>query len=68
MTERKIDGARKAAALVLMVAKNGGAFTSSKGRLLAREEMMRALECSAFDPEAAAQAVDQAWSGDRMLE
>jgi hypothetical protein len=64
VNEKNIDAARKAAALVLMVAKNGGAFAATKGRLLAREEMLRALECTAFDPETAAQTVDQAWSGD----
>ena len=65
MTERNIGGARVAASLLLTAAKNGGAFSAVSGRSAAREQMLRALECSAFDSEGAASAIELASQGDR---
>ena len=62
--ERDLEHARNAAARLLTAAAKSRALARS-GRELAREEMLRALQCSHFDSDAAAQAIELAWRGDK---
>ena len=50
--------------MMLKIGFDTGTFTPTKGDLLAREEMMRDLECSAFDPGGAASTIERASAGD----
>lgn len=60
-----IDGARKAAAMMLRIGLDAGIFTPAKGRLLARETMLRDAELAAFDAEPAINVAERAIAGDR---